>query len=99
MECIDFQDEELVVTKAVGLAFHGLDLVVGAFQRYPLGAGLADPRDFVAGQRAADEFATGLSTSNCLVFGSTAISMPTPANCRSIVSWNAAKLSGERYVE
>ena len=32
MDCIDFQDEELVVTKAVGLAFHGLDLVVGAFQ-------------------------------------------------------------------
>jgi len=30
---VDFQDEELMVSEAVGLAIHGFDFVVGAFQR------------------------------------------------------------------
>jgi hypothetical protein len=29
----DFEDEEVVVAKAVGLSLHGLDLVVSSFQR------------------------------------------------------------------
>jgi hypothetical protein len=33
MDFIDFEDKELAVTKAVGLAFHSFDLVVRAFQR------------------------------------------------------------------
>jgi hypothetical protein len=33
MDTEDFQLEELVIAESVGLAFHGLDLVVGAFQR------------------------------------------------------------------
>jgi hypothetical protein len=32
MERVDFEDEELVFAEATGLAFHGFDFVVGAFQ-------------------------------------------------------------------
>jgi hypothetical protein len=33
MKGIDFEVEELLVTVSVGLAFHGFDFIVGAFQR------------------------------------------------------------------
>ncbi len=33
METEDFEFEELTISEAVGLSFHGLDFVVGAFQR------------------------------------------------------------------
>lgn len=32
MDSEDFESEELVVSEAIGLAFHGFDLVVRAFQ-------------------------------------------------------------------
>jgi hypothetical protein len=32
MDCEDFEFEELKITEAIGLAFHGLDFVVDPFQ-------------------------------------------------------------------
>jgi hypothetical protein len=33
VECVGSQDEELLIAEAIGMAFHGFSLVVGAFKR------------------------------------------------------------------
>ncbi len=54
MDSEDFESEELVIAEAIGLAFHGLDLVVGPFQRSG-GEGVVAP-----GEDAQDMGAEGL---------------------------------------
>ena len=54
METEDFEFEELVIAEAIGLAFHGLDLVVGALQ------GAGGDRVVVVGQDALAVFGQGV---------------------------------------